>query len=147
MISAKKFFTSEQQEDIKQAVLNAELDTSGEIRVHIENRCAGDVLIRAAQVFGKLKMDRTKLHNGVLIYLAIENRKFAIIGDVGINVVVPENFWEQIKVNMMNRFRNGEFTLGLSEAITAAGAQLKHHFPHQRNDVNELSDDISFDNE
>lgn len=143
-LSAKKFFTPEQQEDIKQAVLNAELDTSGEIRVHIENSCDGDVMIRAAQLFEKLKMDRTELRNGVLIYLAIENRKFAIIGDTGINTVVPENFWEQIKLNMLNRFRDGEFTLGISEAITAAGTQLKHHFPHHRSDVNELSDDISF---
>lgn len=143
-LSAKKFFSPEQQEDIKQAVLNAELDTSGEIRVHIENNCAGDVLIRAAQIFKKLNMDRTELHNGVLIYLAIENRKFAIIGDAGIDAVVPENFWEQIKVNMLNRFRDGEFSIGLSEAITAAGIQLKQHFPHQSSDVNELSDDISF---
>ena len=81
-ILAKNFFSPEQQEDIKQAVLNAELDTSGEIQVHIENSCAGDVLIRAAQVFQKLKMDRTKLHNGVLIYLAIENRKFARVFNV-----------------------------------------------------------------
>jgi uncharacterized membrane protein len=143
-ISAKKFFTAEQQDDIKQAVLNAELDTSGEIRVHIENKCSGDVLIRAAQIFKKLKMDRTELHNGVLIYLAVENRKFAIIGDEGINKVVPENFWEQIKTNMLNHFREGRFTLGLSEAITEAGKQLKHHFPHDKNDVNELPDDISF---
>jgi uncharacterized membrane protein len=143
-ISAKKFFTPEQQDDIKQAVMNAELDTSGEVRVHIENRCAGDVLIRAAVIFKKLKMDRTELHNGVLIYLAIENRKFAIIGDTGINSVVPENFWEQIKSKMLNHFREGEFTHGLSEAITATGVQLKQHFPHQKNDVNELPDDISF---
>jgi uncharacterized membrane protein len=143
-ISAKKFFTPEQQEDIKQAVLNAELDTSGEIRVHIENQCSGDVLIRAAQIFKKLRMDRTALHNGVLFYLAIENRKFAIIGDAGINAVVPENFWEQIKTKMLNQFREGQFTQGLSEAITEAGSQLKHHFPHQKNDVNELPDDISF---
>ncbi|MEI6749892.1 MAG: TPM domain-containing protein [Bacteroidales bacterium] len=143
-LSAKKFFTSEQQDDIKQAVLNAELDTSGEIRVHIENKCAGDVLIRAAQIFKKLKMDRTELHNGVLIYLAIENRKFAIIGDAGIDAVVPENFWEQIKTNMLNLFREGQFAKGLSEAILAAGAQLKQHFPHLKNDVNELPDDISF---
>ncbi len=145
-VSAKKFFTPEQQEDVKQAILNAELDTSGEIRVHIENSCNGDVLIRAAEIFKKLKMDRTKLRNGVLIYLAIENRKFAIIGDAGINAIVPENFWEQIKFNMLSRFREGEFTLGLSEAITATGAQLKQHFPHDRDDVNELSDDISFGN-
>jgi len=143
-ISAKKFFTPEQQEDIKQAVLNAELDTSGEIRIHIENQCPGDVLIRAAQIFKKLRMNRTALHNGVLFYLAIENRKFAIIGDAGINAVVPENFWEQIKSKMLNQFREGHFTQGLSEAITEAGLQLKHHFPHQKNDVNELPDDISF---
>ena len=143
-LSAKKFFTSEQQDDIKQAVLNAELDTSGEIRVHIENKCTGDVMIRAAQIFKKLKMNRTELHNGVLIYLAIENRKFAIIGDEGIHKVVPENFWEQIKTNMLNHFREGRFTLGLSDAITEAGKQLKHHFPHDKNDVNELPDDISF---
>ena len=146
-VSAKKFFTTEQQEDIKQAVLNAELDTSGEIRVHLENQCTGEVLLRATQLFEKLKMDRTELHNGVLIYLAIENRKFAIIGDAGINAVVPENFWEQIKVNMLNRFRDGEFTIGLTEAITAAGIQLKEHFPHKSGDVNELADDISFGGE
>lgn len=144
MVSAKKFFTPEQQDDIKQAVLNAELDTSGEIRVHIENKCIGDVLIRAAEIFRKLKMDQTDLHNGVLIYLAIENRKFAIIGDEGINAVVPENFWETIKTKMLNQFREGHFTLGLSEAITAAGEQLKHHFPYKTSDANELSDDISF---
>jgi len=146
-VSAKKFFTPEQQEDIKQAVLNAELDTSGEIRVHLENQCSGDVLIRATQIFEKLKMNDTKLRNGVLIYLAIENRKFAIIGDSGINAVVPENFWEQIKVNMLNRFRDGEFTIGLTEAVTATGVQLKEHFPHQSSDVNELPDDISFGGE
>lgn len=143
-VSAKKFFTPEQQEDITQAVMNAELDTSGEIRIHIESSCSGDVLLRAAQIFKTLKMDQTTLRNGVLIYLAVENRKFAIIGDAGINAIVPENFWEQIKLNMLSRFRDGEFALGLSEAITAAGAQLKQHFPHDRDDVNELSDDISF---
>lgn len=143
-VSAKKFFTPEQQEDIKQAVMNAELDTSGEIRIHIESSCSGDVLLRAALIFQKLKMDRTKLRNGVLIYLAVENRKFAIIGDAGIDAIVNENFWEQIKINMLSRFRDGDFTLGLSEAITATGAQLKQYFPHDRDDVNELSDDISF---
>jgi uncharacterized membrane protein len=143
-ISAKKFFTPEQQDDIKQAVLNAELDTSGEIRVHIENKCAGDVLIRAVEIFKKLKMDQTELHNGVLIYLAIENRKFSIIGDEGINTVVPENFWERIKIKMLNQFREGKFTEGLLEAIAATGLQLKQHFPYQKDDVNELPDDISF---
>jgi uncharacterized membrane protein len=141
---AKDFFSIQEREDIKQAIMNAELDTSGEIRVHIENNCAGDVLDRAAFIFRQLGMNKTELRNGVLIYLAAKNRRFAIIGDSGINHVVPENFWNDIKANMLNHFRENRFTEGLVEAIGATGTQLKKHFPHQREDVNELSDDISF---
>lgn len=142
--SARDFFTKQEEQQIRQAIMNAELDTSGEIRVHIENKCPGDVMDRAAFIFKKLDMHQTKLRNGVLIYLAVKNRKFAIIGDQGINQVVPENFWDDVKLLMLNHFRNGEFTKGLSEAIALAGKQLQDHFPHQKDDVNELSDDISF---
>ena len=83
--SARNFFTEEEKENIKLSIKNAELDTSGEIRVHVENKCKGEVLDRAAYVFDKLKMNKTELRNGVLFYLAIKNRKFAIIGDSGIN--------------------------------------------------------------
>jgi len=142
--SAKNFFSNEQQESILLAIKNAELDTGGEIRVHIENKCPGDVLDRAAQVFDKLHMQNTKLRNGVLVYLSIENRKFAILGDAGINAVVPENFWDEIKDKMIAHFREGRFTEGLVEAIQSAGEQLKIHFPYETDDVNELPDDISF---
>lgn len=142
--SVKQLFTKEEEQRIKQAIMNAELDTSGEIRVHIENTCNGDVMDRAAYVFEKLSMHKTKLRNGVLIYLAVKNRKFAIIGDKGINEVVPDNFWDDIKQNMLNNFRNNEFTKGLIEAINMAGKQLKSHFPYQSDDKNELSDEISF---
>lgn len=142
--SVKQLFTKEEEQRIKQAIMNAELDTSGEIRVHIENTCNGDVMDRAAYVFEKLKMHKTKLRNGVLIYLAVKNRKFAIIGDKGINEVVPDNFWDDIKRNMLNSFRNNEFTNGIAEAIHMAGKQLKSHFPYQSDDKNELSDEISF---
>jgi len=142
--SAKKFFSKEQQETILLAVKNAELDTSGEIRVHIESRCPGDVLDRAAQVFDLLHMQNTKLRNGVLIYLSIENRKFAILGDAGINAVVPENFWDEVKNVMIRHFRENRFTEGLTEAIELTGEQLKKHFPYQADDVNELPDEISF---
>lgn len=142
--SARNLFSREEEKLIKQAILNAELDTSGEIRVHIENRCNGDVMDRAAFVFDKLKMQNTELRNGVLIYLAVKNRKFAIIGDRGINEVVPENFWDDIKQTMLNHFREGEFTKGLTEAIRMSGKQLKEHFPYQKNDTNELSDEISY---
>jgi len=146
-VSAKKFFTSEQQDDIKQAIMNAELDTSGEIRVHIENNCKGDVMDRSAYIFQKLKMHKTVLRNGILIYLAIENRKFAIIGDKGINAVVPVDFWDNIKLAMLNRFRQDQFTEGLCEAITQTGALLKTKFPHLTDDINELPDEISFGKE
>lgn len=144
--TAKDFFTKDQQEQILLAVKIAELDTSGEIRVHIEKNCPGDVLDRAAYIFDKLHMQSTQLRNGVLFYLAVANRKFAILGDAGINAVVPENFWDDIKIQMIKNFREGKFTEGLSEAIQQAGEQLKKHFPFAKDDVNELPDDISFGN-
>lgn len=144
--TAKNFFTAEQQEDILQAIRDAELDTSGEIRVHIEQKCVGDILDCAAFIFKKLDMHKTVERNGVLIYLSIQNRTFAVIGDSGINAVVPENFWEGVKQLMINHFREGRFAEGLMEGITQAGLQLKKHFPHQTEDINELSDDLSFGN-
>jgi uncharacterized membrane protein len=143
-VSAKEFFSPEELEDIRIAIQNAELDTSGEIRVHIENVCNGDVMDRAAYVFKLLGMHKTHLRNGVLIYLAIRNRKFAIIGDKGIHKMVPENFWDDIRHGMLNFFRDSAFSEGLSYAITATGEQLKKYFPYQKGDVNELPDDITF---
>lgn len=144
MTLAKDFFSNDEKSEIKKAILNAELDTSGEIRVHIENDCVGEVLDRASFIFGKLKMDKTDLRNGVLFYLAIASKKFAIIGDSGINKEVPENFWEEIKSKMASSFSKGNFTEGLSIGIEMAGAKLKKHFPHHIDDINELSDEISF---
>jgi len=140
----RKFFSKEEKETIKKAILNAELDTSGEIRVHIESECKEDVLDRTAFLFKKLDMEKTSYRNGVLIYLAVNSQKFAIIGDKGINAVVPENFWDEIKSQMAEHFNEGDFTTGLSEAITATGKHLKKHFPHHIDDINELPDEISF---
>lgn len=145
MVKASTFFTKEQQEKILAAVKAAEESTSGEIRVHIETSFTGEVLDRAAWIFSKLGMHKTALRNGVLFYLAVEDRKFAIIGDAGINAKVPEGFWNNIKELMTTDFREGKFTEGLSKGIIMAGEQLKSHFPHQSNDVNELPDEISFD--
>ena len=141
---ASHFFSSEQKNLIKQAVADAELDTSGEIRVHIERRCNGDVLDRGAYLFEKLGMHKTDKRNGVLFYLAIDDHKFAILGDAGINAVTPEDFWDVIKDKMQDEFIKGRFTEGLAWGIREAGAQLKEHFPYQDDDVNELPDEISF---
>ena len=141
---ASKFFTSDQKQQIISAIKDAELNTSGEIRVHIENRCKKEVLDRAAAVFATLKMHKTKLRNGVLFYLAIKDQKFAILGDGDINAVIPDDFWDKIKEMMQQKFKEGEFTVGLSSGIKMAGDQLKAHFPYQSDDINELDDDISF---
>ena len=145
-ISAKYFFSSEEQNSIRLAIQNAELDTSGEIRVHVENVCKGEVLDRASHVFKQLGMNKTHLRNGVLIYLAVKTRKFAIIGDSGINKVVPPDFWNEILRKMLDHFQNNSFEQGLCEAIKSVGEHLKAYFPHKKDDVNELSDDISFGN-
>jgi len=143
-MDAVSIFSKEETEDIKQAILNAELDTSGEIRVHVENVCEGDVLDRASYWFDKLKMHETELRNGVLFYLAVKNRKFAVIGDQGINTKVPAGFWDNIRAMMLEHFREGRFAQGLIDGVCLAGENLKKHFPYQKDDVNELPDDISF---
>ncbi len=139
-----ELFSEKDQELITSAIQSAENETSGEIRVHLEKSCLGNVLDRAAQVFENLAMHKTKLRNGVLIYLAYEDRKFAILGDAGINSAVPENFWDEIKIKMQSRFRAGHFVEGLCEGVEMAGKQLKSNFPRHGDDVNELPDKISF---
>ena len=144
-MKASTFFSKEQQEQILTSVKEAELETSGEIRVHIETSHKGDVLDRSAWLFKKMGMDKTAEHNGVLFYLAVSDRKFAIIGDAGINAKVPAGFWDEISELLKKNFKEGKFTEGLSEGIIMAGDQLKTHFPHRLDDINELPDEISFD--
>lgn len=143
-MNARKFFTEQDQLAIKNAIMQAEKGTSGEVRVHIENSFRGDVLDQAAFIFKMLKMHETEQRNGVLIYLAVKNRQFAIIGDSGINSKVPEGFWDRIKEIMTEHFRNNRFTEGLCEGIKLTGEKLVEYFPYLRNDTNELSDEISF---
>lgn len=146
-MNPKKFFSTEQQDTIVNAIKTAELNTSGEIRVHVENHCKGDVLDRSVVVFNMLKMKETATRNGVLIYLAVADRKFAIIGDEGINRLVEHDFWNDVKDEMTRCFREGDFTGGVTSGILHVGEKLKAFFPYQSDDVNELPDDISFGKE
>lgn len=141
---AKDLFTKEQKQEIVQAVQMAEKRTSGEIVVHIEKGCREEVLDRAAGVFDRLGLQKTKQRNGVLFYLAVTDHKFAILGDAGINQKTGENFWTEIKDKMQALFRDGKFTDGLVSGINMAGEKLAEHFPYQKDDKNELPDDISF---
>lgn len=138
-----EFITKGDEQEIVEAIREAEKNTSGEIRVHIERTCELDLKDRAKAIFKNLKMHNTKLENGVLIYLAVEDRKFYVLGDRGINQKVPHDFWESTKELMLSYFKKGEFKQGLIEGILKAGQQLKAHFPHQSDDINELSDEIS----
>jgi uncharacterized membrane protein len=137
-------FSKKDQQRIREAIQTAERATSGEIRICVEKTCSEDVLDRAANYFFKLGMDKTDLRNGVLIYLATKDRKFAIIGDSGINQVVPDNFWDSTKEAMRNHFKQGKLAEGVIEGIRLAGEQLVTYFPCRDDDKNELSDDISF---
>lgn len=143
-MKAKDFFNEEAQQQIVEAIKRAEKNTSGEIRVHIEDYKKKTVLDRAVYWFKKLAMHKTELRNGVLFYLAVDSKQFAILGDVGINQKVSDDFWEEVRDVMLERFKNEEFAEGLSKGIEMAGDKLKAFFPYQSDDVNELSDDISF---
>lgn len=140
----QKFFSETEKDTIKKAIQNAEMQTSGEIRLHIENVCKEDVLDRTAFLFKHLGMHKTELRNGILFYLSVEDHQFAVIGDAGIHAKVGDDFWENIKNEMIDDFKIGEFCKGLCDGINKAGEQLKAFFPRSKNDTNELNDDISF---
>ena len=143
-MAAKDFLGDKDKADILVAIADAESQTSGEIRLHVESRCKGEVLDRAASVFETLAMHKTELRNGVLFYLATEDRQFAILGDGGINAAVPEGFWDGVKNTVIAGLAEGKAGEGLAAGIRLAGEQLAAHFPVADDDVNELSDDISF---
>lgn len=145
MSDPRRFFSAEDLDKIKHAIKSAELKTTGEIRVHIESQCPDEnVLNRAADVFIELELMKTKERNGVLFYLSVDDHKFAILGDAGINMRVGKNFWEAEKNRMSEFFKKGEFANGLIAGINDAGEKLKEFFPWDREDINELTDEISF---
>lgn len=146
MSNAITILNREEDRRVVEAIKQAEMNTSGEIKVHIENRCRGDVEARSLFLFKHLKLNETKLRNGVLIYLAIKDHKFAILGDEGINHVVESNFWNDVKDLMLSHFKEGEFAEGLVKGIERCGEKLQAFFPYQTDDVNEIPDDISYEN-
>lgn len=137
-------FTDEEQDRIAAAIAEAEKATSGEIRIALDKKCNGDALDKAASYFSEMGMDKTALHNGVLIYLAYEDRKFAIIGDSGINKVVPSDFWDTTQVAMRAHFMKGDLCDGIIAGVLLAGEKLALYFPYQGGDVNELPNEIYY---
>jgi uncharacterized membrane protein len=147
MATAVNFFTEIEKQQIIEAIRQAEDLTSGELRVHIEEKCGGDVFTRGLQVFGRLNMNQTVLRNGVLIYLAVKDKQFAIVADEAINAKMPSDFWDNVKTHMQQHFVSGNFLPGLLEGIQACGLQLQNFFPLLSGDMNELSNELSFQNE
>ncbi|MEL7020684.1 MAG: TPM domain-containing protein [Bacteroidota bacterium] len=138
------FFTREEGNQIIAAIQRAERTSSGEIRVHLEDNCKGNVLNAAKRTFRKLKMHQTERRNGVIIFLAPERKEFAIYGDEGINKVVPDNYWQDVRDILQQHFRKGAFTTGVIAAIDRIGEKLQTYFPGVKDDINELPDDISY---
>ena len=136
------FLTAEQEAAIIESIRKAELLTSGEIRVHLENSCQNP-MARAQELFHQLKMDQTKESNGILFYVAVKDHKFAVIGDRGIHQKVGDAFWDQVRQVLEVRFRESEYQKGLVDGIQLVGTELAKFFPWQRDDVNELPDEIS----
>ena len=141
-MKATEVFTPEACKTVEESIRQAELRTSGEIRLYVEDRCPVDVLDRAAHLFQTLKMHATAQRNGVLIYLAVADRQFAIIGDVGINTKVPTGFWDSVKDEMLSEFRKGDLPSGIRAGIRAAGEKLATHFPRGANDRDELPNNV-----
>ena len=141
--TVEAFLTPSEEQEIVAAIRVAEKQTSGEIRVHIENTSKGEIEERALEVFSTLKMYNTEQRNGVLIYVAVDDRNFAIYGDQGINAVIKETFWDDTIHSIQTHFKNGKFKQGLIDGILKAGEQLQAYFPWDDTDKNELSDSIS----
>lgn len=143
MSKVEDFLSKKEEQEIVDAIQIAEKNTSGEIRVHIEKSTSIDSFTRAVEVFYHLEMDKTKDSNGVLIYVAVKDKHFVIYGDKGINEKVATNFWDTTKNAIETHFKNGNFKQGLIDGILKAGEQLKHYFPYQDDDTDELSNEIS----
>lgn len=138
------FFTKAEGDRIIQAIRAAELNTSGEIRVHLEADCQGEILAAAERTFYLLGMDKTAAKNGVLFFIAPERKEFAVIGDAGINDLVPDDFWTDIRNRMIEYFRQNDYATGVCKGVERVGERLKIYFPYQSDDVNELPDEISY---
>lgn len=143
----KPLFSEEQQQKVVRAIQEAERNTSGEIRVFIESHCRYvDAMDRARELFFKLEMERTELHNAVLIYIAHLDRQAAVFGDEGIyKKTGGDPYWNGVLNTMRAFFKKGQLTEGIESAVLQIGQALSAHFPyHAGTDKNELPDDIVF---
>ena len=129
--------------EIVNAIIQAEKMTSGEIRVHVQKKCKGDAFHAAVKVFRRLKMHKTKHRSGILIFIAYESRKLAILGDLEIHRHVGDSFWDETRDKIASYFSKGRIKDGIIKGVLTAGEKLRKHFPLDGNDKNELSNEIT----
>jgi len=143
--ASERYFSDFQERLIVEAIQKAELQTSGEIRIHVEPICSAPSPVdRAKEIFVQLKMERTQERNGILFYFAHESKKFAIWGDKGIHEKVSQSFWELIKNESLKEFKDNRIVDGLVASILKCGDELRRYFPYQKDDTNELPNEISY---
>ena len=140
-----RFFTKEEEKNIISAIQDIEKKTSGEIRVHLQRSCDGPVLEVAKKAFISLEMHKTARRNGVLFFIVPKEHQFAVLGDSGLDDIVPESFWDEVRNTMQDHFKKSEFEIGITKGIHLVGNYLLNHFPVEEDDENELPDDISYD--
>jgi len=145
-MATNKFLNNQQEQQVIEAISKAEQRTSAEIRIHLEEECSGGALEEATQVFHELGMDHTEQQNGVLIYVASEDRKAAIFGGKGIHSKVENDYWDQVLKSLLDHFKNDAFVEGLEDAIQQVGQKLSEFFPYQQGDTDELTNEISYEN-
>lgn len=145
LFKKKTFFTEAENEQIVQAIREAEQMTSGEVRIYVEGRCRFvDAMDRAKELFLKSQMQNTKQRNGVLLYVALKDRQFAILGDEGIHQKVGDGFWKNEAATLRKSFIEKKYAEGIARVAKEIGASLKKYFPYQSDDEDELPNDIIF---
>lgn len=144
MSKAEDFLSAKEEIQIISAIKKVEKNTSGEIRVHVDEESESDSLTRAQNAFKALNMHETKSRNGVLFYISAVEKEFAIWGDIGIDKVTPDDFWNKIKDTVLGHFQRSEYVDGLVKGIEMAGESLKKYFPYEDDDIDELPDEISY---
>lgn len=142
----KSFFTHEENEQIVQAIKEAERQTSGELRIFVESRCKYvDPLDRAAELFSKLQMEKTALRNGVLFYVAVKDKQLAIFADSGIHAATGDQYWKDSVQHILSVFSKESVSAGITASVAKIGDALKTNFPYDEAvDKNELPDEIIF---
>lgn len=141
--SSEKFFSQSEKEALVASIRAAELLTSGEIKLHLQSKCKAQPFEEAKKVFEKIGMTRTQEKNGILFFLSLEDKQFVILGDSGIHEKVHEEFWNEIRREVIDFFSQGKFAEGLSRGIKLCGEKLAFYFPRRADDQDELSNDIS----